>query len=342
MDINAFFRQATICICGTLDIQTAMERSFQFIKDFLPVDRMNLDLLDPDRNVLHLVVSVPSLGGNTTDQIIALPEEGRDDRAFHWASNEKIRIENLTDPEPSIQRLLKKFGLSRLVSVMLMRLEIEGNRVGQLVLIANGVGRFTEEHSRLLQLLNEPFAIAMSNALKHQEVLKLQDMLADDNRYLQQQLQEVSGTEIIGEDFGLKSIMDMVRQVAPLNSPVLLLGETGVGKEVLANAIHQLSKRRKCPMITVNCGAIPDSLLDSELFGHEKGAFTGAVSQKRGRFERAHTGTIFLDEIGELPLQPRSGCCVFSRTGKSRESAGYRPFRWISALSPQPIKILRQ
>jgi transcriptional regulator with GAF, ATPase, and Fis domain len=95
--------------------------------------------------------------------------------------------------------------------------------------------------------------------------------------------------------------MEMVRQVAPLESPVLLLGETGVGKEVLANAIHNLSHRRSGPLIRVNCGAIPETLMDSELFGHEKGAFTGAISRKRGRFERAHGGTIFLDEIGELP-----------------------------------------
>jgi transcriptional regulator with GAF, ATPase, and Fis domain len=95
----------------------------------------------------------------------------------------------------------------------------------------------------------------------------------------------------------------MVRQVAPLNSSALLLGETGVGKEVIANAIHYSSPRSRGPFIKVNCGAIPESLIDSELFGHEKGAFTGAVSRKRGRFERAHTGSIFLDEIGELHPQ---------------------------------------
>jgi transcriptional regulator with GAF, ATPase, and Fis domain len=97
--------------------------------------------------------------------------------------------------------------------------------------------------------------------------------------------------------------MEMVQQVAPLDSPVLLLGETGTGKEVIANAIHYSSPRKDGPFIKVNCGAIPETLLDSELFGHERGAFTGAISQRRGRFERADRGTIFLDEIGELPPQ---------------------------------------
>jgi transcriptional regulator with GAF, ATPase, and Fis domain len=139
--------------------------------------------------------------------------------------------------------------------------------------------------------------------LRHQEVSRLKDMLADDNRYLFSELRSVSGDEIIGSDFGLKTVIEMVQQVAPLDSPVLLQGETGTGKEVIANAIHYSSRRKDGPFIKVNCGAIPETLLDSELFGHEKGAFTGAISQKRGRFERANKGTIFLDEIGELPAQ---------------------------------------
>jgi transcriptional regulator with GAF, ATPase, and Fis domain len=139
--------------------------------------------------------------------------------------------------------------------------------------------------------------------LRHQEVSRLKDMLADDNRYLYEELRSAAGDEIIGSDFGLKAVMRMVQQVAPLDSPVLLLGETGTGKEVIANAIHYSSRRKDGPFIKVNCGAIPETLLDSELFGHEKGAFTGAISQKRGRFERANKGTIFLDEIGELAAQ---------------------------------------
>jgi transcriptional regulator with GAF, ATPase, and Fis domain len=143
----------------------------------------------------------------------------------------------------------------------------------------------------------------MANALRHQEVLRLKEMLAEDNQDLRRQLLNSSGTDVIGADFGLHDVMEMVRQVAPLGTPVLLLGESGVGKEVLANVIHQFSPRKDGPLVKVNSGAIPDTLLDSELFGHEKGAFTGALTQKRGRFERADNGTIFLDEIGELPPQ---------------------------------------
>ncbi len=124
----------------------------------------------------------------------------------------------------------------------------------------------------------------------------------EDNRFLQRELHRLSGDMIIGAEFGLKDVMEKANMASSVASPVLLLGETGVGKDIIANYIHYASSRHKEPFITVNCGAIPDELVDSELFGHEKGAFTGALSQKRGRFERADKGTIFLDEIGELPL----------------------------------------
>ena len=182
-----------------------------------------------------------------------------------------------------------------------MDLHLEEMRLGILHLFAEGKNRYTTAHAKLISLLHEPFAIAMSNILQHQEILRLKDILADDNRYLRRQLMEITGDTIIGADFGLRGVMEMVQQVAPLNSPVLLMGETGVGKEVIANAIHFTSTRKNNPFIRVNCGAIPENLIDSELFGHEKGAFTGAITRKRGRFERAHTGSIFLDEVGELP-----------------------------------------
>ena len=140
-------------------------------------------------------------------------------------------------------------------------------------------------------------------ARRHRELKRLKDLLAEDNRALADDIKRSFGREVVGTDFGLRAVMEQVRQVAPSSSPALLLGETGTGKEVIARALHMASRRSSGPMITMQCGAVPDALLGSELFGHEKGAFTGAVQRNRGRFERAHGGTLFLDEIGELSLE---------------------------------------
>ena len=129
-------------------------------------------------------------------------------------------------------------------------------------------GRFNEDHLELALLLRAPVAVAMSNALRHQDVTRLKDLLDDENRYLHRELRRLSGDEIIGANFGLKSAMYKVQQVASLDSPVLLLGETGVGKDVIVNHIHCASPRGKSPFVSVNCGAIPDTLIDSVLFGH--------------------------------------------------------------------------
>jgi len=133
-------------------------------------------------------------------------------------------------------------------------------------------------------------------------------MFADANLLLEDRFQRVHhGEEIIGESPGLKDVLRQVEIVAPTDATVLLQGETGTGKELIARAVHQQSGRRNRPFVTVNCAAIPAGLLESELFGHERGAFTGAIAQKIGRFELAHQGTLFLDEIGDIPLdlQPK-------------------------------------
>jgi transcriptional regulator with GAF, ATPase, and Fis domain len=130
---------------------------------------------------------------------------------------------------------------------------------------------------------------------------------------------------IIGGNTGLRNVMEMVHQVAPLNSTVLILGETGTGKELIANAIHFSSPRKNGPFITVNCGALPENLIDSELFGHERGAFTGAVAESRGRFERADGGTIFLDEIGELPLNAQVRLLRVLQNREVERVGGKRP-----------------
>ena len=190
-----------------------------------------------------------------------------------------------------------------LSSVLVDPLVLEGKYVGAFAARVEGEGKYTDEHIRAWTLVNEPAAIAVANHLKYRELNRLNKVLEDDKKYLQNELRSGHGQTLVGADFGLREVMDKVRRVAPLSSPVLLIGETGTGKEIIANAIHNLSHRAEGPLIKVNCGAIPETLVDSELFGHEKGAFTGAIEQKRGRFERAQGGTIFLDEVSELPPQ---------------------------------------
>jgi hydrogenase-4 transcriptional activator len=154
----------------------------------------------------------------------------------------------------------------------------------------------------LLQCLVEPLTAAMENDLRIRELLRLRERAEADRRALLDRLgrQDVVDA-VIGADAGLRSVMTRVEQVAPTDAPVLILGETGAGKEVVARVIHQRSRRSDGPFLRVNCGAIPSELVDSELFGHEKGSFTGAIAQRKGWFERADGGTLFLDEVGELP-----------------------------------------
>lgn len=136
------------------------------------------------------------------------------------------------------------------------------------------------------------------------ELQQLKNKLREENRYLQEEINtDHDFHDIIGRDPSIKQVLDQIRLVAPTNSTVLIQGETGTGKELVARAVHRLSKRNNHPLLKVDCSSLPLSLMESELFGHEKGAFTGATSRRIGRFELAATGTIFLDEIGELPVE---------------------------------------
>jgi formate hydrogenlyase transcriptional activator len=151
-------------------------------------------------------------------------------------------------------------------------------------------------------------ALAVENALAYGEIQALKNKLADEKLYLEDEIRtEGHFEEIIGDSPALRQILKQVETVAGTDSTVLIRGETGTGKELIARAIHNLSPRRQRTLVKVNCAAIPTGLLESELFGHEKGAFTGAISQRIGRFELANRGTLFLDEVGDTPLdlQPK-------------------------------------
>jgi formate hydrogenlyase transcriptional activator len=155
-----------------------------------------------------------------------------------------------------------------------------------------------------LQLVANQVAVAVENALAFEEIEALKDQLAKENAYLEEVVRtEHNFGEIVGDSAALRRILKEVETVAPTGSTVLIRGETGTGKELIARALHELSPRKGRTFVKLNCAAIPTGLLESELFGNEKGAFTGAISQKIGRFELAHQGTLFLDEVGDIPLE---------------------------------------
>jgi len=163
---------------------------------------------------------------------------------------------------------------------------------------------FTHEEVEFLSQASGQIAIALENALAYRQISELKDKLAQDKLYLEQEIRsEMNFDQIVGDSPALRQVLEMVQTVAPSDSTVLLLGETGTGKELIARAIHDHSRRKNRTFVKLNCAAIPTGLFESELFGHEKGAFTGAISQKIGRFELADQGTLFLDEVGDVPLE---------------------------------------
>lgn len=299
MDENLFFKKATLLLCSSLDVEVALWRCFQFVREHLPADAIYLNIYEPNINGIRYIAMADTAGGRKIEKSIRLPAS----LIQAIESGQRLTdylIFNTPEDDPLGHIITSEFNLPD-HSLIALRLFIEGHRLGVIDLFARGLHRFTEDDAKLLSQLREPFAIAMANALKHQELLDLKEKLVSDNRYLNSELLSQSGDEVVGGNTGLKEVMTKVTQISHLKNTVLIVGETGTGKEVIANAIHRQSPRHNEPFIKVNCGAIPENLIDSELFGHEKGAFTGAVAQKRGRFERAHKGTIFLDEIGELP-----------------------------------------
>jgi formate hydrogenlyase transcriptional activator len=176
----------------------------------------------------------------------------------------------------------------------------------------------------LSQVANQ-IAIAVENALAYSQIAELKDKLAREKVYLEDEIRtELNFEEIVGQSEALRHVLRQIETVAPTDSTVLIYGETGTGKELIARAVHNLSSRKSSAFVKVTCAASPTGLLESELFGHEKGAFTGAIAPRVGRFELAHRGTIFLDEVGEIPLelQPKLLRVLqereFERLGSSR------------------------
>jgi formate hydrogenlyase transcriptional activator len=191
-----------------------------------------------------------------------------------------------------------------LKSTCLIPLVNRSRALGILTIARTTEASFTPEDIEFLTQAGGQIAIAIENALAYCEISELKDKLAQEKLYLEEEIRsEMNFEHIVGNSPTLKQVLELVETVAPSDSTVLLLGETGTGKELIARAIHDSSRRKDRTFVKLNCAAIPTGLVESELFGHEKGAFTGAITQKVGRMELADQGTLFLDEVGDISIE---------------------------------------
>jgi transcriptional regulator with GAF, ATPase, and Fis domain len=302
LDEENFFKAFTLSICSSLDIQKGLDRCLAAIGKAFPCAHISIQLPEPELNKIHLI----AISGLHSDDPfvrtgIILPPGMKNRVAHTWQTLPKVSIIPDLCDHPHFSSILDHLGINIKVSAAILKVELENNRISSFWFAHTHPFRYTERHGELLKSIHDPLAIAILNSNEYRQLKRTSSLIGNVQPY---NTAGLGGTNppsnVVGENSGLKNVMDLVHQVAIYNSPVLISGETGVGKEIIANAVHNLSKRRNGPFIKVNCGAIPDSLVESELFGHEKGAFTGAHEKKIGRFERAQGGTIFLDEISEM------------------------------------------
>jgi formate hydrogenlyase transcriptional activator len=239
--------------------------------------------------------------------VTALPVED-DPAGWVWQTQQPLIISSLSEARRwprFVDRVQPSYGAH---SGCFLPLSTARRRLGALVFACKQSSAYDTADVGFLQLVASQVAVAVENALAFQEIEALKDKLSQEKAYLEEEVRtEHNFGEIVGESTALSRVLKEVETVAPTGSTVLIRGETGTGKELIARALHDLSPRRDRTFVKLNCAAIPMGLLESELFGHEKGAFTGAISQKVGRFELAHQGTLFLDEVGDIPpeLQPK-------------------------------------
>ncbi|HEY1491609.1 MAG TPA: sigma 54-interacting transcriptional regulator [Steroidobacteraceae bacterium] len=235
-----------------------------------------------------------------------LPLE-EDPAGWVWQTQQARIFSNVPEEKrwPRALERAKRYGVQ---SSCHLPLTTARRRLGTLVFACKQPSAYETADLSYLQLVANQVAVSVENALAFQEIEALKDQLSKANAYLEQEVRtEHNFGKIIGDSAALRRVLQEVETVAPTGSTVLIRGETGTGKELIARAVHDLSARQGRTFVKLNCAAIPTGLLESELFGHEKGAFTGAIMQKSGRFELAHQGTLFLDEVGDIPqeLQPK-------------------------------------
>jgi PAS domain S-box-containing protein len=299
---ESLLSEITKVLVSNLDIRTLLSAISESIHKVLPHDYACLELYDENSGELRL----QTLEDPYTEELVPagmrLPVEGTP-AGWVFTNRKPLVLNRLKTDEfiPDVDRRCAGLGLKSACWLPL----VAGDRVlGALSVGVRREAAFAESDVHLLNAVASQIAIAIDNASTFRNIAALKDRLANEKVYLEEELQTAYNfDEIVGENPGLKRVLKQAETVACTDATVLILGETGTGKELVARAIHNMSGRRERTFVKLNCAAIPTGLLESELFGHEKGAFTGAIAQKVGRAELAHQGTLFLDEVGDIPLE---------------------------------------
>jgi formate hydrogenlyase transcriptional activator len=310
-------------VVANLELRDLLRAISQDIRRTMRCDYASLALPESDNKHLRLyALDFPEGKGFFQEEMVYLIEGAPSGRAFRT-----MRPMTLQSPftgwlnYPVVQIAIRE-GLKSFVFLPLVSRD---HAIGVLVLGRLREYAFSEDDVSFLTQVANQIALAVENALAYREIRELKEQLSKEKLYLEDEIRtEMNPAQIIGSSASLRKVLKQVETVAPTDSTVLIYGETGTGKELIARAIHDLSSRRAKAFVKLNCAAIPTGLLESELFGHEKGAFTGAIAQRIGRFEVADGGTIFLDEIGEIPLELQTKLLrvlqerEFERLGSSR------------------------
>jgi formate hydrogenlyase transcriptional activator len=262
----------------------------------------SLALFEPATNKMRVMaLDFPQGKGLIREEMIVPLDGSMSGKAFRTRQPLVLGHAEMGEFDSQTSLLLRAEGVR---SVVVMPLITHDRVLGTISLASLRDAAFQQGDVDLLVQVAGQVAIAVENALAFQEIAELKNKLAQEKLYLEDEIRsEMNFDEIVGESSSLRAVLKQVETVAPTDSTVLITGETGTGKELIARAIHNLSPRRERTFVKVNCAAIPTGLLESELFGHERGAFTGAITQRIGRFELANGGTIFLDEVGDIPLE---------------------------------------
>ena len=287
------------------------------------LDYTSLLLLDAESGDLRVAaLDFPDGAGALREDALAPIDDSVAGYVFRTRQGRIFSFDELDAVAPATGRLMAAEGLR---SFCAMPLVARGETLGVLTVGSRRDGFFSPGDMGFYTQVAGQVAIALDNALSYRRIEELNARLAEEKVYLEDEIRSDSRfEEIIGQSRALKANLKQVETVAPTDSTVLICGETGTGKELLARAIHNLSSRRQGTFVKLNCAAIPTGLLESEMFGHERGAFTGAIAQRIGRFELAHRGTMFLDEVGEIPLELQTKLLrvlqerEFERLGSSR------------------------